>query len=94
MLLAGPVKLPLLGVDLPLFAFYGFPPPLYVVLHLYVLIQLYLLARRLRLFDDQLQRARMLEQDRRITRGQVDKFVFTQSLIGVPNGTVRWFLGQ
>jgi hypothetical protein len=44
LLLAGPVKLPLLGVDLPLFAFYGFAPPLYVVLHLYVLMQLYLLA--------------------------------------------------
>jgi hypothetical protein len=93
LLLAGPVKLPLLGVDLPLFAFYGFAPPLYVVLHLYVLMQLYLLARLLRRFDDDLRAADMIEQDRRRVRDQLDKFVFTQSLIGAPqDGIVRLFL--
>ena len=79
LLLAGPVKLPLLGVNLPLFAFYGFAPPLFVVLHLYVLMQLYLLSRLLRLFDDELRTASMLEQDRRRIRGQLDKFVFTRT---------------
>jgi hypothetical protein len=64
-LLAGPVRLPLLSVDLPLFAFYGFAPPMFVVLHLYVLMQLYLLARLLRLFDDDLRAAVMIGQDRR-----------------------------
>ena len=93
LLLAGPVKLPLLGVDLPLFTFYGFAPPLFVVLHLYVLMQLYLLARLLRRFDDDLRAADMIEQDRRRVRDQLDKFVFTQSLIGAPqDGIVRWFL--
>ena len=93
LLLAGPVKLPLLGVDMPLFAFYGFAPPLFVVLHLYVLMQLYLLARLLRRFDGQLHNARMLEQDRGAVRDQLDKFVFTQSLIGAPqDGIVRLFL--
>ena len=93
LLLAGPVKLPLLGVDMPLFAFYGFAPPLFVVLHLYVLMQLYLLARLLRLFDDNLRAADMIEQDRRIVRGQLDKFVFTQFLIGAPQDLiVRLFL--
>jgi uncharacterized protein YjbI with pentapeptide repeats len=93
LLLAEPVKLPLLGVDLPLFAFYGFAPPLFAVLHLYVLMQLYLLARLLRLFDDQLQNARMSEPERRITRGQLDKFVVTQSLIGdLQDWIVRLFL--
>jgi hypothetical protein len=91
---SGPTtKLPLLGVDVPLLAFYVSLPPLFVVLHLYVLMQLYLLTYLLRLFDGQLQSARMLEQDRRITRGQLDKFVFTQSLIGAPqDGIVRLFL--
>jgi uncharacterized protein YjbI with pentapeptide repeats len=93
LLLAGPVKLPLLGVDLPLFAFYGFAPPLFVVLHLYVLMQLYLLSRLLRLFDDELRTASMIEQDRWRIRGQLDKFVFTQFLIGVPQDRiVRLFL--
>ena len=88
LLLAGPVKLPLLGVDMPLFAFYGVAPPMFVVLHLYVLMQLYILARLLRLFDDQLRRAKMLELDRRMTRGQLDKFVFTQFLIGAPQDAI------
>jgi uncharacterized protein YjbI with pentapeptide repeats len=93
LLLAGPVKLPLLGVDLPLFAFYGFAPPLFLVLHLYVLMQLYLLARLLRLFDDDLRAADMIERDRRRIRGQLDKFVFTQFLIGAPQDViVRGFL--
>ena len=93
LLLAGPVKLPLFGVDLPLFAFYGFAPPLFVVLHLYVLTQLYLLARLLRLFDDDLRAADMIEQDRRRVRGRLDKFVFTQLLIGAPRSRlVRLFL--
>jgi hypothetical protein len=93
LLLAGPVKLPLLGVDMPLFAFYGVAPPMFLVLHLYVLMQLYLLARLLRLFDDDLRAADMIEQDRRRVRGQLDKFVFTQFLIGAPqDGVVRLFL--
>jgi uncharacterized protein YjbI with pentapeptide repeats len=93
LLLGGPVKLPLLGVDLPLFAFYNFAPPLFVVLHLYVLMQIYLLARLLRLFDDDLRAADMIEQDRRRMRGQLDKFVFTQFLIGSPsNWIIRLFL--
>jgi hypothetical protein len=93
LLLAGPVKLPLLAVDLPLSAFYGFVPPLFVVLHLYVLMQLYLLAHLMRLFDDQLQSRRLLEHERRIARGQLDKFVFTQSLAGAhQDGIVRLFL--
>jgi hypothetical protein len=93
LLLAGPVRLPLLGVDLPLFAFYGFAPPMFVVLHLYVLMQLYLLARLLRRFDDDLRVADMIEQDRRRVRDQLDKFVFTQCLIGGPqDGIVRLFL--
>lgn len=93
LLLAGPVKLPLLGVDMPLFAFYGFAPPMFVVLHLYVLMQLYLLSRLLRLFDGDLRAADMTEQDRNRIRGQLDKFVFTQFLIGAPQDrTVRLFL--
>jgi hypothetical protein len=88
LLLEGPVKLPLLGVDLPLFSFYQFAPPLFVVLHLYVLMQLYLLARSLRVFDDQLQDAWMPMADRRIVRTQLDKFVFTQLLIAAPDSSI------
>jgi hypothetical protein len=50
-------------------------------------------ARLLRLFDDDIRAADMIEQDRRRVRAQLDKFVFTQSLIGGPqDGIVRLFL--
>jgi uncharacterized protein YjbI with pentapeptide repeats len=93
LLRAGPVQLPLLGVGLPLLAFYGFAPPMFVVLHLYVLMQLYLLSRLLRLFDARLRNARMHEGVRIAARGQLDKFVFTQLLVGAPGDkAVRFFL--
>jgi hypothetical protein len=93
LLLAGPVKLPLLGVDLPLISFYEAAPPSFVVLHLYVLVQLYLLARALRVFDRQLRQARMSAGERHIVRTQLDKFAFTQLLIAAPEATsIRWFL--
>jgi uncharacterized protein YjbI with pentapeptide repeats len=93
LLVAGPVKLPLLGVDMPLFAFYGFAPPMFVVLHLYVLMQLYLLAPLLRRFDYDLIAADVIEHDRQRVRDQLDKFVFTQLLIGEPRAlVVRMFL--
>ncbi len=79
---AGPVKLPLLGVDMPLFDFYEYAPPLFVVLHLYVLIQLYLLAGTLHLFEAELLISDIPETDRERTLAQLDKFLFTQLLIG------------
>lgn len=88
LLLGGPVKLPLLGVDMPLFTFYEVTPPLFVVLHLYVLVQLYLLARSLRVFDDQLRTTYMVSADRRIVRTQLDKFVFTQLLMSAPDSKI------
>jgi hypothetical protein len=84
LLLGAPVKLPLLGVDMPLVAFYSFAPLMFVALLLYVLMQLYLLANLLRLFDDDLRAADMIEQERRAIRAQLDKFVFTQYLVGAP----------
>jgi uncharacterized protein YjbI with pentapeptide repeats len=93
LLLEAPVKLPLLSVDLPLFAFYVFVPALFVCLHLYVLVQLYLLARKLRMFDDELRAWQTIEVDRERQRAQLDTFVLTQFLVGGPKSqTVRLFL--
>ncbi len=84
LLLEGPVKLPLLDVNMPLFDFYEFAPPLFVVLHLYVLMQLYLLSGTLRLFEQELQTPQLILKDRERIRGQLDKFAFTQLLINPP----------
>ena len=94
LLVEGPVKLPLLGVDLPLFTFYSAAPPLFLVLHFYVLMQLYLLTRAVRQFDLELRAAAMLEADRVRVRIQLDAFVLTRLLLGGPDRFLpRFFLG-
>jgi uncharacterized protein YjbI with pentapeptide repeats len=82
LLLEAPIRLPLFGVDLPLVAFYEVAPVLFVILHLYVLLQLYLMARALRLFSDELRDAQVIEKDRERIRAQLDKFVLTQMMAG------------
>lgn len=81
-LLETPARLPLLGVDLPLAGFYAVAPWLFVLFHLYLLVQLYLLSRTLHLFDDELTRAPMIEGDRVRMRARLNKFVFTQLIAG------------
>ena len=73
-----PVRLPIVGVDLPLFAFYWIAPFLFVLFHFNLLLQLHLLGDKLRLLDDAL-RGLPDETDRRATLSQ---FVFSQMLIG------------
>jgi uncharacterized protein YjbI with pentapeptide repeats len=46
-----PVTLPILNVGIPIVAFYAVVPWLFLLFHFYLLLQLYLLARKLHLFD-------------------------------------------
>jgi uncharacterized protein YjbI with pentapeptide repeats len=91
LLLEGPLKLPLLGVDLPLLSFYQVAPALFLIMHFYVLLQLCLLSRSLRLFDSELHSAQLIQKDRERIRAQLDKFVLTQTLVAAPPG---WALRQ
>ena len=52
LLLESPITLPLLNVGLPLVAFYWIAPFLFLLLHLNLLVQLYLLSRKLVRFDE------------------------------------------
>ncbi len=52
-----PVTLPLLGVGLPLFGFYWIAPALFVLLHLNLLLQFYLLSGKLHRLDDALEQS-------------------------------------
>src|SRR3954467_10562804 len=56
-LLAEPVKLPVLNIDLPLWGFFFLAPILFVIFHAYVLIQVILLARTAAAYDDAVKRA-------------------------------------
>src|SRR5439155_5553882 len=48
--LALPLKLPILGVDLPLVGFYWIAPALFIISHFYVLVQLEVLADKVEAF--------------------------------------------
>ena len=50
-----PVKLPFLSVDLPLRAFFALGPPIFLVLHAYVLLHFVVLAGKIGAFDDALR---------------------------------------
>src|SRR4051812_8313568 len=50
LLLESPVKLPFLSVDLPLKGFFSLGPAIFLVVHLYVLLQFVLLADKVKTF--------------------------------------------
>src|SRR6478672_5375673 len=56
LLLAEPIKLPVLNIDLPLWGFFFLAPILFVVFHAYVLIQVVLLGRTAAAYNDALNR--------------------------------------
>jgi uncharacterized protein YjbI with pentapeptide repeats len=76
-----PVTLPLLNVGLPLMGFYWVAPALFVLLHLNLLIQIYLLSQKLHRLDGVLQLVGDVEwADEQ--RAQLYPFTFSQMLIG------------
>src|SRR5215468_8497395 len=57
LLLAEPLKLPVLNIDLPLWGFFFLAPILFVILHVYVLLQVLLLARTAAVYNIGVERA-------------------------------------
>ena len=55
LLLENPVKLPFLGVDLPLVAFFFLAPILFIVSHAYTLMHFVMLAAKVGVFDAELR---------------------------------------
>ena len=51
-----PVKLPFLGVELPLFWFFVLAPFLFVIVHAYALVHLVMLTNKAKRFDEELRR--------------------------------------
>jgi hypothetical protein len=79
LLLQSPVNLPILGVDLPLSTFFIVAPGLFLLLHLSLLVQLWLLARKVEAFNGELFKVAQFD-DRMAVRHQLDMFPFTQML--------------
>src|SRR5271166_5013094 len=77
-----PVKLPFLSVDLPLRAFFALGPPIFLVLHAYVLLHFVVLAGKIGAFDDALRDQVPDEDTRRRLRRQLPSSIFVQFLAG------------
>ena len=84
------VAMPGLGIGMPVVGFYSVVPALFVVFHVYVLLQLMVLARRIGWLTVALQRRGGPAAYRQ--RLLVSPFAVTQRLIGEPRGPVPQIL--
>ncbi|MEM7022906.1 MAG: pentapeptide repeat-containing protein, partial [Pseudomonadota bacterium] len=82
LLLESPVRLPLLNIDLSLFVFYGVAPFFFLVFHIYLFLQIYVLVGKLQILNANLARRHRRKADRRRVRQRVDAFPITQMLAG------------
>ena len=78
-----PLNLPVLNIKLPLLGFYVLTPFIFVVFHFYMLLNLVLLARTAKSFDDALARAFPEDGEARETfRMRIENTLFVQLLVG------------
>jgi uncharacterized protein YjbI with pentapeptide repeats len=78
-----PLKLPVLNIPLPLLGFYILTPIIFVVFHFYMLLNLVLLARTAKSFEDALVRAFPEDGEGRETfRMRIENTLFVQLLVG------------
>jgi uncharacterized protein YjbI with pentapeptide repeats len=83
LLLESPVKLPFLGVELPLVAFFFLAPVLFIVSHAYTLMHFVMLAAKVGVFDAELKRQLPAEPDAEEgIRRQLPSNIFVQFLAG------------
>jgi uncharacterized protein YjbI with pentapeptide repeats len=78
------LKLPVLNIDLPLIGFFFLAPILFLLLHVYVLIQFLLLARTAAVYNDALLASVSIESDRTRIRQRLANTLFAQILAGSP----------
>jgi uncharacterized protein YjbI with pentapeptide repeats len=80
--LEDPVKLPFLGVDLPLVGFFVLGPGLFLIVHAYVLLHLVLLGSKVGAFHTQLEDQISDSDVRAQLRRQLPSNIFVQFLAG------------
>jgi len=95
LLLESPVKLPFLNVELPLKAFFILGPPVFLILHTYILLHFVLLAGKIGAFHLELQAQISGNDARARLRRQLPSNIFVQSFAGpreVRTGVVGFLL--
>jgi hypothetical protein len=91
LLLAEPVKLPVLNIDLPLWGFFFLAPILFVILHAYVLMQVLLLARTAVAYNVSVERAGLPPEENATLRQRLANTLFAQIFAGSPRERDGWF---
>jgi hypothetical protein len=95
LLLENPIKLPFLNVELPLKAFFVSGPPVFLIVHAYVLLHFVLSAVKIGAFNAQLQAQIPGDDARARLRRQLPSNIFIQSLAGpreMRTGTIGFLL--
>jgi hypothetical protein len=78
------IKLPVLDINLPLVAFYFLAPLLFVIFHLYVLVQVLLLARTAGAYNEAVEHTMPVAADRARIRQRLANTLFAQIFAGAP----------
>lgn len=90
-----PIKLPTINIDLPLVASAILLPLLFVIYHVYVLLQVVLLARTAAAYNQAIERAVPDAQDSTHVRQRLANTLFAQLFAGSPRereGVLGWLL--
>ena len=90
LLLQDPVKLPALNIDLPLVGFFFLAPMLFVVFHLYVLLQVLLLGRTAAAYNEALDRTVKPPLGNASMRQRLANTLFAQIFAGSPRERKGW----
>jgi len=93
--LADPIKLPVLNIDLPLWGFFFLAPILFVIFHIYVLLQVLLLAHTAAAYNDAVERLGFAEKESASLRQRLANTLFAQIFAGAPrerSGWIGWML--
>src|SRR5262245_29682470 len=90
LLLAEPVKLPVLNIELPLWGFFFLAPILFVIFHAYVLLQVLLLGRTAAAYNHAVERAGLAADDAASLRQRLANTLFAQIFAGSPREREGW----
>ena len=88
--LAEPLKLPVLDISLPLLGFFFLAPILFVILHVYVLLQVLLLARTAAVYNAAVERADLPPEENAALRQRLANTLFAQIFAGSPREREGW----
>jgi uncharacterized protein YjbI with pentapeptide repeats len=90
LLLDETIKLPAINIDLPLFASAFVLPTLYAIYHVYVLLQVLLLARTAAAYNAAVERADLPPEENATLRQRLANTLFAQIFAGSPREREGW----